>query len=535
MTASFNLIDRPWIPCQFVGTAVPQDLSLRDTLAHAEEITGIVADSPLETIAVHRLLLAVLHRIFRVADDSDWSELWEAGRFDVASIDAWADVWRHRFDLFDADRPFYQAPGLPETAATTVAKLGHEFSAGNNAVLFDHSWDTSLPSIRAARVARLVLSQHMFAIGGLIGRLPGDPPSAEAAHLVKAAVLLNVGANLFETLVLNMVQVDGEAGEPFEFDATKDAPAWERPPAHAAERAPDGYLDLLTWQSRRILLFPNPDGDTVSRMTLMAGFRLSSDLTVRQRETMAAYKLRANPMKGTDPWAPVGFAPEKALWRDSSNLLQALNETKQISAALRWLARLRNERAIDPSRKFNLAAFGLSTDRAKVFLWRSEELPLPLAYLDEPDLVAALGRAVTAAEESGKALRGGVRLLASETLGPGGTADKDRVTALVESLAPLRAYWPVLDVPFRTYMVRLAAEYESDYGEAARVWWADQVSAAARAAFDQACRALETESRGYRAAAEAGPRVRYLLREALQPLQPDAPPQLAPESEEVSQ
>lgn len=533
MTASFNLIGKPWIPCQFAGTAVPQVLSLRDTLARAEEITGIVADSPLETIATHRLLLAVLHRIFKVADEEDWSALWETGRFDAGHIDIWAEAWRRRFDLFDAERPFYQTPGLPESASTTAAKLGHEFSAGNNAVLFDHSWDTSLPSIPAAKAARLLLAQQLFAIGGLIGRLPGDPPSAEASHLVKAAVLLNMGANLFETLLLNMVRVDGPAGEPFSFDPAKDAPAWEREPARAAERAPDGYLDMLTWQSRRILLFPNPNGETVTRMTLMAGHRFPPGLLVRQYETMAAYRLRANPIKGTDPWAPVGFEPEKALWRDSSNLLQALDETKQISATIRWLSVLR-QGAIDGSRTFNLAAFGLSTDRAKVFLWRSEELPLPLSYLEDPVLVATLGQAVTAAEEAGRALRSGVRLLASETLGPGNTADKDRVSALVESLAPLRSYWPALDVPFRTCIFRFAEEYAADYGEAADVWWAGQVSRAAQAAFEQACRALETESRGYRAAAEAGPRFRYLLAEALKPLQPDAPPPITTAPEEVS-
>ncbi|MBI5948772.1 MAG: type I-E CRISPR-associated protein Cse1/CasA [Chloroflexi bacterium] len=534
MTASFNLLDRPWIPCHIAGSGATQDLSLLEALGRAQDITGIVADSPLETIAVHRLLLAVLHRNFRIAEPADWSALWEAGRFDAGAIDAWAGAWRHRFDLFDAGRPFYQAPGLPEAAGTTVAKLGHEFSAGNNAVLFDHSWDTALPAIPVAKAARLLLGHQLFAIGGLIGRLPGDPPSAEAAHLVKAAVLLNVGANLFETLLLNMVRVDGAADQPFAFDPAKDAPAWEREPARALPRAPDGYLDLLTWQSRRILLFPNPDDASVSRMALMAGFSFPAGLPLRQFETMAAYKLRANPMKGTDPWAPLGFLLDKALWRDSGALLQSLDETKQVSASLRWLANLRGVGAIDRARTFNLAAFGLSSDRAKVFLWRREELPLPVAYLEEPDLVAALGRAVAAAEDSGKALRSGARLLASETLGPGGTADKDRVTALLESLAPHRAYWPALDVPFRSYMVRLAAENASDYGEAADAWWADRVSEAANAAFEQACRALETESRGFRAAAEAAPRFRFFLSEALKPLRPESPAELIPGLVEVS-
>lgn len=522
MNASFNLLDRPWIPCMFAGASIPEDVSLLDALARAGDITRIASDSPLETVAIHRLLLAILHRNFTVAesDGSDWSGLWAAGQFDAAVIDSWAAAWRHRFDLFDAERPFFQTPGLPESTGTTIAKLGHEYSAGNNAVLFDHSWDSAEPSLSAAKAARLLIAHQMFAIGGLIGRLPGDPPSAEAAHLVKAAVVLNLGANLFETLLLNMVRVDGDTSLPFPFVPKDDAPAWEREPARPVARVPDGYLDLLTWQSRRILLFPNEDGDSVSRMALMAGFRFPPGLLARQYETMAAYRLRANPLKGTDPWAPVGFEAEKALWRDSAALLSP-DEARQRPANVAWLANLRGLGAIDPARIFNLGAFGLSSDRAKVFLWRTEELPLPLAYLESTDLVKALSRAVAAAEESARALRSGVRLLAAETLGPGGTADKDRVTALERSLAPLRSYWPALDLPFRQYMLRLPGEYPADYGVAADEWWAGQVGDAARLAFEQARRALEdTARRGFRAGAETAPRFNGFLMAALKPLQP---------------
>ena len=44
--------------------------------------------------------------------------------------------------------------------------------------------------------------------------------------------------------------------------------AWEREAETVKdERRPDGYLDLLTWQSRRILLIPEEDdcGNTVVR------------------------------------------------------------------------------------------------------------------------------------------------------------------------------------------------------------------------------------------------------------------------------
>ena len=62
MTISFNLIDEPWIPCILDGTRV--ELGLRDVLAQAQQLREIRGDSPLETASLHRLLLAVLHRIF---------------------------------------------------------------------------------------------------------------------------------------------------------------------------------------------------------------------------------------------------------------------------------------------------------------------------------------------------------------------------------------------------------------------------------------------------------------------------------------
>ena len=58
----FNLVDQPWIPCLQRDSGKPQELSLRDTLTRAHEIRELPDDSPLVTVSLHRLLLAILQQ-----------------------------------------------------------------------------------------------------------------------------------------------------------------------------------------------------------------------------------------------------------------------------------------------------------------------------------------------------------------------------------------------------------------------------------------------------------------------------------------
>src|SRR5215207_2825487 len=101
--ASFNLVDRPWVPCVARdGTA--SELSLRQVLIGAHDLTELYDPSPLVTVALHRLLLAILHRAYQGPDGmEEWREIWQAGRFDLGLIDDYLNQWRHRFDLFDPE------------------------------------------------------------------------------------------------------------------------------------------------------------------------------------------------------------------------------------------------------------------------------------------------------------------------------------------------------------------------------------------------------------------------------------------------
>ena len=108
MTVSFDLITQPWVPC-VDGEGRPLELGLAETLARSHELRELEGESPLVTAALHRLLLAVLHRVFGPAGYESWRALWEAEQFDAAALDAYFDRWRDRFDLFHPTRPFYQA------------------------------------------------------------------------------------------------------------------------------------------------------------------------------------------------------------------------------------------------------------------------------------------------------------------------------------------------------------------------------------------------------------------------------------------
>ena len=108
----FNLVDDGWIPCAGLRTDRWEELGLRDALVKAHLVREVVSPSPLASVAIHRLMLAVLHRVFGPSSASRWAELWAAGAWDSAALDAYFDRWRGRFDLFDPVHPFYQTAGL---------------------------------------------------------------------------------------------------------------------------------------------------------------------------------------------------------------------------------------------------------------------------------------------------------------------------------------------------------------------------------------------------------------------------------------
>ena len=118
---SFNLVDQKWIPCIMLdGTR--DEKNIKEVILEASDIKEIFDNSPLVTVALHRLLLAILHRNLGPANENEWGFLWNngSGEWDTDRILTYLDKWQHRFDLFDNKYPFYQCSAMP--ISTTDAK-----------------------------------------------------------------------------------------------------------------------------------------------------------------------------------------------------------------------------------------------------------------------------------------------------------------------------------------------------------------------------------------------------------------------------
>ncbi len=220
---TYNLLEEPWIPCTMLdGTATAE--SIRTLLEHAHERIEITTSSPVITIALHRLILAVIHRAIRPpsasagpADADAWEQLWQRGAFDITAIGDYLDSQRAYFDLFDTVRPFYQDPSLDVQYARSVTSLTHEMTT-DGAILFDHTTPADNAAFTPAQAARYLVAYHAFALGGTITSEEGQDRkidgSADAGPLTKGAPVLVRGATLFQTLMLNLVRYDRTDDEP---------------------------------------------------------------------------------------------------------------------------------------------------------------------------------------------------------------------------------------------------------------------------------------------------------------------------------
>ncbi len=534
----FNLLDERWIPCIRADDGTEEEYSLAGVLVNAHALREIRDSSPLVIAALHRLLLAVIHRATRPdgeqggpASWEEWRDLWTQGHFDAEQLTQYLEVWRHRFALFGDDRPFYQAASLDFSYERAITNLTHELNT-DGTTLFDHTTRANSPAFSPARAARYLVAHQAFAIGGLLSLEKGQDPklykSADSAPLTKGAVLLVQGETLFETLMLNLHRYNRQDAEPFAMDAD-DAPAWERETETRAEdRRLKGYLDLLTWQSRRIRLHPTkePDGTVVVRsVVVMKGNQFPDGFNRFGHETMLAFRVNKKAKGAEDPTPVVSFQPEKALWRDSLTLLQSAEDARKRPKMLDWLAILTGHHVLDRAQRVPLVAYGLGSDRAKIFFWRTEQLPLPLAYLSDPDLLARVRDALALAEQTGRVLRDAIREFARYIFVPD-PSDDVRVTqdlyrqrskdiaALCATLAPGRRYWAALDAEFSRFLVAQAGEAASrppgETGELpieqAFIDWGNAVRDAARDDFtalvgghDDSARAMKAtvQARGY--------------------------------------
>ena len=511
MTYSFNLIDQPWIPCTMPdGSHV--ELSLQDTLLQAHEIREIFDQSPLVTAALHRLLLAILHRNFGLVSRSEWRTLWHARQFDSDRLGSYFSKWYGRFDLFDDKHPFCQVAGLePEKKKVKEVEINDllpELARGNNSTLFDHTTDQTSPSLSPAKALRTILALQSYKLGGLSGLGPNyvDAPIARAVYFLVG------GATLFETLLLNLVLYQGDEPIPA---SDNDLPVWEQDKP-ATSGIPQGYLDYLTWQTLSLQLLPTQtsSGDIeVARVRIRLGRKFES------REVFdpgCAYQKNPNARPDQDPWPATRYKQDRALWRDSVPLFRLTDEDKRPPSALKWISQLANSGILDMQKPYRLIAYGQCPDQASILFWRLEHLPLPAQYLTDEDLVEALEIALKSTEEVARRLKWAMETLACYVLYPLkakenlAKAQKSEVNHLVDHLRATEAYWSALEVPFLDFMRRLPDDPDTVLED-----WNKRIQQGAHQAFNEATNDLDQSARVLRAIAEGQSHLAQSIHKAL--------------------
>lgn len=510
MTYSFNLIDEPWIPC-LASDGSHRELGIRDVLQEAQSLGEIRGETPLETAAVHRLLLAILHRVFGPEGAAQWGKLYHNPGFDLAGLDAYlqlSDI-HHAFDLFGEQRRFYQSRD-PRAGKKSVISMVIHAASGNNSTLFDHSTEYVGLELTPAQAARALLVSQMFGIGGLSG-LPDKFTDGPAA---KGILFFAKGSNLFETLLLNMLRYSED--EPIPTPNNDDLPAWEMAdPFQPARTKPKGYLDYLTWQNRRIWLLPEKvNGHVIVRqMSWAPGLMMEAD----DIDPMKHY--RASRTSGMQPLC---FSSERALWRDSGVLFQIASADAKPPLVVSWLDKLARRSLIDPTKRFQLVALGMAKNKASVEFLRAESLPLSLRLLADTKRIGDLSHALGDAENTAMAVRRSAFLLALLTLYPNVAEDSVNVDARVDerivkgqnskssdrdaqhaySLAKSwdveNLFWSSLEPHFHRFIQDLP-----DAPDDALKRWRSEVRSAAKASFAQAISYVGEDLRAQRAAALA--------------------------------
>ena len=254
----------------------------------------------------------------------------------------------------------------------------------------------------------------------------------------------------------------------------------------------------------------------VKRAVMMKGYQFPDSFQRYNKELMVAFRKILKAKANESPWFAVGFDENKALWRDSLALFQSVAEKQSRPRMLEWLHDLATERVINRAAVLPIDFFGFAVDRAKPLFWRHERLILPLAYLDNPELLTTLGEALTVAEAVAEALRDSLKALARLLLSPqvdepnGRKPDERKdVTPLADSFPSLSHYWSQLESSFKHLMLVLPQENQATdgstyiYDEKALYEWTYTLDKAVKESFRQAVNSLSGSARDLKASAKA--------------------------------
>ncbi|MFM5382239.1 MULTISPECIES: type I-E CRISPR-associated protein Cse1/CasA [Aeromonas] len=497
MTMRFNLLDEPWLPVRMLSGEV-RELGLLALFEQAPHIVALAETAPPSLMAQYRLLLAITHRALS-AQTPNWGQRdlrhWFSHVLPTETIIAYLEKWRDRFWLFHPEHPFMQVAELA-TASETIDKfkpwtqIDLASVSGNAPVVFNHSLDTAPVTISPSHAIRTLLGFLQCTPGGLIQVLR---VSDKMGPLTDTAAALPLGDSLAQTLILGLHPASPDH---------EDLPSWERPALTVADlkAAPllaSGPNDRYTRQTRAVL-FQREDDGAIRWLRFAAGQGLEED--PHAPDPMASFR------EGSQKPVCLTFIEGKALWRDLPALLP--------DGGSRPAAIIENATRLNESLgkvHLRLLVAGLASDQAKLLRWRVEQLELPQALLDQPEVTRAARLMLEMAETLFASFKGAAVQLIADTLPDSQQKDsRSRARTLFDAGPATPLFFARAE---RALMATLAL-IEQD-PDAAERQWQQVLKEAAIAAWEAQLTCLGGGASVWRANAKAEPRFRSVIKKQL--------------------
>lgn len=401
MQKAFNLLKEPWIMVLDLDGET-EVVSLLTALERAHEFRCIAGELPTQDIAIMRLVLAALYATFTRADVQGnrkpiedatealarWKSLWELKHFPIEPIKKRLCYYEERFYLFHPERPFYQVAGLHEANGkyNTVAQIVSDVPSRAERRFLSMKSGKNAEFLSYAEAARWLVSMQAWDYAGKKASVVGgSKDGGGTGWLGKIGVVYPSTNTLFETLMLNFVLLNAD-GTLLPYGS----PIWENdetPSPEKKERRPTGYCELLTWQSRRALLFSGNGNDAHLVLGVLYSYGDVFKATDMFIEQMTGWHLSK---KGdtNGHYIPNKHRAERSLWRDLSSILpQAAGSTDEPyynPGVIQWLALL-IERNILPENVIQLCAVGFHYGAmdAKVEAMTADTLSINAAIFTE--------------------------------------------------------------------------------------------------------------------------------------------------------
>ena len=383
----FNLLDEKWIRVRRPDCVV-EEVSLKEVFQNAQSYEDLAGETAAQDVAILRLLLAVLHCVFSRVDEHGnseplvdmeeeeqeeevfrrWQALWNLGHFPENIVNLYLEHWRERFWLFHEERPFWQVANLKELISEQqkdkkskkdsmypAHKLNGEIlQSGHKVRLFSCRSGECKIYLSIKEAARWLVYINAFDDSAL--KPPKDntkkqnkeerieetnqemakdkvKSSPGLGWLGKLGVIFAVGNNLFETLLLNLTLLkDGQD-------------CWEKPNKAILEKdthelsvkerelypLPENQAELLTWQSRRVLL----ERENTNRIK---GYWIQSGDFFEEKnaftEQMTKWKNSSKGKKSIS-YEPKRHEVNYQLWREFGSLF-GQSDNDHIPGIVRW-------------------------------------------------------------------------------------------------------------------------------------------------------------------------------------------------------